>query len=334
MKTIKKIPNQRGIAIIMVLLVFFMATVIISGLMLQQHYAIKQSAYLFSTLQSQQYALGAEWRARQILSRDITAPPTGNKDIDYLGEDWAKPKNEFQIDQGELFYRIEDLQGRFNINNVAQGGDWVERFQSLLAALEIDPKYAQRYVDWIDADSDTAGANGAEDNEYLLLKPPYRAANRLMSDVSELRLLGMKEKEYQALLPYVSVLPVGTPVNVNTASDRVLRALAPGISGVAIDLIKSQQRKGMSTVDDFLQMDGVPASLQNDGSLSVETNYFAVYTEVNFNERHTELKSMLYRDASGNIRLLQRDFSIPPTMSGDDQNTGADQSDNPGLSHE
>lgn len=329
----RRVPhNQQGVAIIMVLVVFFMATVIMSGVMLQQHYSIKQSAYLFSTLQSQQYAIGAEIRARQILYRDITTPANGNKEMDYLSEAWATPKNEFPIENGKLLYHIEDLQGRFNINNVAKGGVWIERFQSLLASLEINPKYAQRLVDWLDQDSESSGANGAEDGDYLFLKPAYRAANQPITDVSELRLLGMKEKEYQALLPYITALPAETPININTASSRVLRALAPELSGAVLNAVLQEQQKGMDSVDDFLRMDGVPASLQNDGSLSVASDYFAVTSEVLFNDRHTELKSVLYRDDSGNIKLLSRDFSVNAGLT-DDEATDQKPTDSPGIEH-
>lgn len=319
MKPIKSHNKQQGVAIIMVLLVFFMATVIISGILLQQRYAIKQSAYLFSTLQSEQYAFGAESLARQILYRDAT-DANNKKEVDYLGEAWAVPKNIFPIDQGELFYRIEDLQGRFNLNNLVEGPEWVERFQLLLASLQINTAYAQRLADWMDEGSETSGASGAEDNEYLLLTPPYRTANQTIKDVSELRLLlGMKEKEYQTLLPYVTALPTSTSINVNTVSTNLLRALAPELSGATLEAIVAQQRKGFTSVDDFLGLDGMPASLKDDGALSVATQYFAVYAEVHFDDRHTQLKSMLYREASGNIRLVSRDFSISATMNNEEE---------------
>ena len=306
--------KQRGVAIIMVMLVFFMATVIISGILLQQHYAIKQSAYLFSTLQSEEYAIGAEARARQILYRDAT-DANNKKDVDYLGEGWAVSKNVFPIDQGELFYRIEDLQGRFNVNNLVEGQEWVDRFQFLLGSLQLNTAYARRLADWMDADSETSGANGAEEDEYLSLKPPYRTANQTIQSVSELRLLlGMTEKEYQTLLPYVSALPKSTPININTVSPQVLKALAPDISGAVLESIVAQQKKGFMSVDDFVNLDGVPPSLKNDGTLGVSTQYFAVYAEVHFDGRDTELKSVLYRQASGNIRLISRDFSLDAMM--------------------
>lgn len=322
MKLIKNHRKQRGVAIIMVLLVFFMAAVIISGILLQQHYAIKQSAYLFSTLQSEQYAFGTEARARQILYRDAT-DANNTKGIDFLGEEWAAPRNEFPIDQGKLFYRIEDLQGRFNLNNLVEGPEWVTRFQMLLATLQINTAYAQRLADWMDEDSETSGGSGAEDNEYLLLTPPYRTANQTIKDVSELRLLlGMKEKEYQALLPYVSALPTSTSININTVSPRLLRILAPEMSGVVLESIVGQQkRKGFNTVEEFLVLDGIPASLKDNGTLGVSTQYFAVYTEVLFDDRRTELKSVLYRQSSGNIRLVSRDFSQNIMM---DQDESAD----------
>jgi type II secretory pathway component PulK len=54
----------------------------------------------------------------------------------------------------------------------------------------------------------------------VLAQPAYRAANRELKDVSELRLLlDMNEAGYQHLLPSVSALPADAVLNVNTACD-------------------------------------------------------------------------------------------------------------------
>src|SRR5690606_39085646 len=87
--------------------------------------------------------------------------------------------------------------------------------------------YAERLRDWLDPDQEASGAYGAEDNQYLLAQPPYRTANRIIADPSELRLLlGMREEHYRRLRPYVSALPSEARINVNTAGAMVLSTLA------------------------------------------------------------------------------------------------------------
>ena len=60
---------------------------------------------------------------------------------------------------GEVFGSIEDLQGRFNVNNlIDQEGRVVEeslqQFQRLLNALGLDPRFAGITADWIDSNLD------------------------------------------------------------------------------------------------------------------------------------------------------------------------------------
>ncbi len=61
--------------------------------------------------------------------------------------------------------------------------------------------------DWLDADANPS-LDGAEDEYYAAQAPAYRAANRAMSSVSELRAVAnMTPEIYQALLPWVTVWP-------------------------------------------------------------------------------------------------------------------------------
>ena len=52
------------------------------------------------------------------------------------------------------------------------------RFVLLLRALEIEPKIVPAILDWLDPDQDTSFPNGAEDDYYSKLNPPYRTADR------------------------------------------------------------------------------------------------------------------------------------------------------------
>ena len=90
-------------------------------------------------------------------------------------------------------------------------------------------------IDWIDAD-DVRLRGGPEDDYYQRQEPPYRAANRPIFSVDELRLVeGFDIALVDALRNYVSVYPfapggcgnklVGCGVNLNTAPPHVLAAL-------------------------------------------------------------------------------------------------------------
>ncbi len=146
---------------------------------------------------------------------------------DHLGESWAMGLPTLPVEGGTIKVSIEDAQSRFNLNSIG-GTDPtslanLQLLQRLLDVLQLDPQLANAVADWIDPNSD-ARAGGAEDIDYLNLNPPYRAANRPMASVDELRLIrGFDAKTVAALLPYVTVLPAVTnDINVNTASPVVL----------------------------------------------------------------------------------------------------------------
>jgi len=95
---------------------------------------------------------------------------------------------------------------------------------------------AASLLDWIDED-DVRQDGGAEDEVYQGLDPPYRAANRPLLSLDELRLVdGFDGALVDALRPYVTVYPIaGTGgVNLNTAPSWVLAQLTRGsdVSGM------------------------------------------------------------------------------------------------------
>ena len=90
-------------------------------------------------------------------------------------------------------------------------------------------------LDWIDPD-ESRRLNGAESEDYLLRKPAYRAANRPLQSLEELRLLEIWEDEFfdengvpnelfAKLDSMVSVISSGA-ANVNSSSQPVLELIA------------------------------------------------------------------------------------------------------------
>lgn len=154
--------------------------------------------------------------------------------------------------------QIEDLQARFNINNLVQNGKpqtlYIERFKRLLRNIELNEDMAAVIVDWLDSNVET-GFSGAEDNEYLNLTPPYRTANQAMADVSELLLIkGVDFEAYEKLRPFVCVLQSESEINVNTASAEVLSSIVKDISlEDAKSLIEDRNKDVHEKLEDFLQ---------------------------------------------------------------------------------
>lgn len=303
--------KQRGVALITVLLVVAIATVVTAGMIARQQLSIRSSSNQLSARQAWHYALGGEALAQALLARDLKQS-AGNpsRKVDHLREAWARKQAPFEVDDGRVSVQIEDLAGRFNLNslvvNQLENPVARQRFERLLVALKIDPLFAVRLVDWLDKDQQTSAGSGAEDNEYLLLQPAYRAANRRLQDVSELRLLlELSERDYRRLLPYVSALPENTPLNVNTASALVLTTLADNISlAKAQALVQGRGAEGYRTAGAFTDnVSGVDVN-----SVAVSSDFFQVRSEVQLGTRKRVLVSVLQRESDGRVQVLQRDL--------------------------
>jgi general secretion pathway protein K len=311
--------RQRGMALITVLLVVALVTVVSAGIIARQQLSIRSSANQLHVRQAWHYALGGETLAKAILQRDLRGGDP-RVPIDHLGEAWAQPRAPFALDEGgALRVQISDPSGRFNLNSLLRQGQpneaAVAQFRRLLLGLQIEAPYAERLLDWLDADDQPSGGYGAEDNQYLLAQPAYRAANRALQDVSELRLLlEMTEADYQRLLPYVSALPADATLNVNTASARVLASVAEGLSlSTAQGLVAARGSEGYRDLPSFTaQLGGLQVQSQG---LAVGSQYFQVLSEVTVGERRQVLRSTLQRANDGQVYVLARDLGqggMPP----------------------
>ena len=304
---------QRGVALITVLLVVALVTVVGAGLIARQQLAIRSSGNLLTHNQAWHYALGGELLAKAILREDLRQGDP-RQPLDHPAEPWAQPMKPFPFDDGgTLYLRIEDAGGRFNLNALAlpdnAGLQAFGQFQRLLRLLDIDEPYAERLRDWLDEDEQVS-PGGAEDNDYLLLDPAYRAANRALAEVSELRLLlDMNEAHYRHLLPHVTALPLDARLNLNSAGPLVLASLVDGLSPqLAQGLIVAREAQGFASVEAFITQLGAAGQTVVGQPLAVGSQYFRVIGEVELAGRRQVLVSLVRRDSDGALTVLSRDL--------------------------
>jgi general secretion pathway protein K len=305
--------GQRGVALITVLLVVALVTVVGAGLIARQQLAIRSSGNLLVHNQAWHYALGGELLAKAILREDLRRGDP-RQPLDHPAEPWAQPMKPFPFDEGgTLQLRIEDASGRFNLNALAlpdnAGLQAFAQFQRLLRLLDIDQPYAERLRDWLDEDEQVS-PGGAEDNDYLLLQPAYRAANRVLVEPSELRLLlDMTDVDYRRLLPHVTALPLDARLNLNSAGPLVLASLAEGLSPqLAQGLVVAREGQGFASVESFIAQLGAAGQTVVGQLLAVGSQYFRVIGEVELAGRRQVLVSLLRRAADGRLTVLSRDL--------------------------
>ena len=232
--------RARGVALITAILITAITGSLAAGLAWDNALDVRRTMVLLFHEQGTQVALGAESWIRNILRDDGIDSQT-----DHLGELWASELPGLPVDndsvQGVVIGKIDDLQGRFNVNNlIGSDGkvdqDILEQFQRLLVILDIDPRIAGITADWIDEDQEVGFPDGAEDSTYTSLTPSYRAFNRPLVNVTELLSLdGMDKASFDILLPHVTALPGRTLINVNTATPAVLQSLDENLDASAIE---------------------------------------------------------------------------------------------------
>jgi len=300
---------QNGVALITALLVTAIATIAAVSMMARQHLDLRRSENIFAADQAWLFATGIESWAMKVLERDRSDNKT-----DHLGEDWATVLPPITVEGGVVAGRLEDLQGRFNLNNLvneegASQAD-IDMLKRLFDELDIDNQRVQAIVDWVDKDQEASFPDGAEDNVYLGREPSYRTADRIMADPSELLLIdGITLEDYQALSPFVCTLPARTAVNVNTAPAEILQALVPGMeAGDAEQLVSEREDNPFISVGDFNKHALVAKYLNNkapddnkkmaDG-MTVSSDYFLLTAAARYGLAEVSMASVINRDNDG-----------------------------------
>ncbi len=301
--------RQRGVALITAILITALVSSVALNLAWDNALDMRRTMTLLYRDQAVQVALGAESWIQSILSDDLA-----ETDTDHLGEIWASdlPGLPVQSDvvQGELFGAMEDLQGRFNINNlIDQDGEVdelaLEQFQRLLIALELDPRFAGIAADWLDANQDAGFPDGAEDAIYTGFVPAYRTPNVPITHATELAALeGMDKESFDTLAPHIVALPGRTGINVNTATAAVLQSLDENLTASDVEsLISEREDGGFADVQNTFSTLVAPEILPQ---LEETTSYFQLRLVVQIATVRIIYFSTLQRGANGQVVPILR----------------------------
>ncbi|MEO6699383.1 MAG: type II secretion system minor pseudopilin GspK [Paraperlucidibaca sp.] len=324
--------KQRGVALLTMLLIAALATVLVTTIIERQARVQRELAGELQLDQVAQYNHGAALFAMAALREDGRQGML----VDHPGEDWAQPFPPFPVPGGLILPALSDAQARFNLNSLVTGGSVNQSaqffYRRLLSQLLLPPELADSLVDWLDADSQPLSAAGAEDDYYLRLDVPYRAANRALSTFDELRLVrGYNRETMRALSAYVTVLPTAaTKMNVNFISPGILEALVPGLAPAsAVELLKSRPAAGWKSLAEFLDnpvFNGVSSDVRAvlTALLDVRSRYFELYTRVRFGDRERLQWTLIARRTSRllDVIAVERNPSWVPDIKPPPENSG------------
>jgi len=298
--------RQRGVALLVALLVVALATVLIAGLIDRGELGFVRTRNQLLEAQAQAYAQGLESYAARVLQQDWAA--NGGSSSDSNSSVWAVPLPPTPVLNGLISATMHDRNGCFNLNNLVDANGqanapWPDKFRLLLTALRLDPNLAGAVVAWMNVQP------GIEDPYYLSQPVAYREAKRGFVHVSELRLVkGVSGSIYAALAPHVCALPPGTRINVNTATPPVLMTLnGVGTLQVAQRIWQEGHANYTSLADLDSIVHGVEAENRYYGVLST---YFVARGDITLDGLPFTFYSLIERrlgsGADGGIRVLAR----------------------------
>ncbi len=328
--------RQRGVALIIALILVALATILATKLTFDGWLERRRTQGVLAAEQALHFGLGAE-----ALAADALTQSANNQQVT-LNQPWAQPTQPLPLTPpndpegepiGTLQGALEDLEGRFNLNNlgaVINGPTGtepdplpLEQFQRLLVSLNLEPKWAGIARDWITATDVASSPDGAKDAVYTSQTPPYRTGEWPMLSPSELmNLPGFGADRYRKLAPYVTALP-GTAVKVNicTASAFVLESIAKGLNGEysgSPDLLVTERKTGCFPEPQAFQRIVAGADPKNAAAIQNrvygdKSTYFRLTTRVTLGTTDFTLYSLLKVTSSGGgkVTTLLRTFGTP-----------------------
>ncbi|MBQ0771962.1 MAG: type II secretion system minor pseudopilin GspK [Sphingomonadales bacterium] len=267
--------KERGAALLTVLLLVAVIAILAAHGIDRLAGATKLASNARELSQAKAYLIAAESIGMESAEQIVSASP--GRTVNLGG--WNGREQKFPVPGGIITATLADGGNCFNINSLVtqqqeilsarpEGLAQFSRLMIMLGILDGDAAdIAESVGDWIDSDN-IASPRGAEDQYYLQQENPYRTANALIVDVSELRTIkGVTDDIFVRLAPWICALPTSdlSPININTL--RPEQAILLAMMGKApSDLIPARQflgrrpELGYASLNDFWAQ-SYPASL-------------------------------------------------------------------------
>ena len=212
-----------------------------------------------------------------------------------------------KFEGAEYQVAIQDESAKINLNTVGE-----EQLRTLMAAVGINKVDADiitdSLMDWRDADN-LHRPNGAEDDYYQTLNPPYKAKNGRMDTVEELLLVRGVTRDYYyghaertpegtagfryGLSRYFTVYSTNPRINVNYADVEVLMSV-PGMTlQIAQQIYERRKTKPFVNLEEVMRT--VPGVQGPNTMALLSTDQTQVYT----------LTASAHRENSKAVRVIR-----------------------------
>lgn len=310
-------PRDRGAALMTAMLTVALVATFAAAALWQQWRSVEVETAERARVQSAWILTGALDWARLLLREDARSGGP-----DHLGEPWAVPLEEARLSsflaadrnataeagpevlEAFLSGQITDLQSRLNVTNLIENGRPSERdlrsFARLFELLGLPGNQLDRLTENLRFALDTSGANRSSPMAPLLPQ-----------QVQQLVWLGIPDHTVTVLRPHVTVLPMRTPVNLNTASAEVIYASLEDLGMAdAQRLVAARERSHFRSLADA--RNAIASTDPDFGVMvaGVASRFFEVRSRLRLDRLTVEEHAVVQRDGL-EIRILRRQRGAP-----------------------
>lgn len=314
--------NNRGIALIVVIL---MITVVVA-LTLELNKSTRFSIYEAANLADQ---IRLSYVAKSGFNLGVAMLLNDKNTFDALNEDWAIPeivqaKSAGLFDDESLQINITDESGKIPVNKLVNGNVYNVDMKELLIRLLNQPEFGltQQKVseivdsikDWIDSDDMITG-DGAESAYYKTRDTPYASKNKPLDCIDELLMIKSITREIYygtrdapGIRMFLTVYDGDGRININTAPKAVLRAFF-GISTDTADQLDAYRKLEGRDLSDpawFRNISAMADIPVNMGLITTKSNYFEISAAGRQDDMVGQVSGVIRRQAdhSKGIELL------------------------------
>ena len=307
--------RQHGAAILAAMLTVVLVATFASAALWQQWRSVEIERAERARVQAAWILVGALDWSRLILREDARAGGA-----DHLAEPWAVPLQEARLstflaaennvasnadaalDAQDAFLsgQIIDAQSRMNVYNLAQASadaiDDVLAFGRLFEALGLPSQELSLLIN----------------NLHTALDPNAENAPLMPQRVEQLAWLGLSPDTVARLAPYITLLPVRTPVNINTASAEVLLASVRGSDMAGVQkLMVTRQNNHFQSLSDAARVLG-PDFRFDSNQCGIASSFFEVRGRLRLDQTLVQERSLVQRQGTSVKTLWRERASVPP----------------------
>ena len=323
--------TQGGAAILTAMLTVVLVASLASATLWQQWRGVEVEAAERSRTQSAWVLVGALDWARLILRED------GRKGgADHLAEPWAVPLAQARLstflaaDRSDalaaeemqaafLSGQIVDLQSRLNVTNLVVNGQAdtagqlaFERLFRTLNLPEAELQTMTLLLAQAQAARPSSAIGRAQRANGATAASAVNDANATLwpQTLDQLAWVGLSAPTLARLRPFITLLPVRTPVNLNTAPAEVIFASVAGLDlADANRLVQARTNRHFATLAEASEALGKAAAVLSDSLHSVNSRFFEVQGTLRMDQVEVQEQSVVQRDGL-DVKTLWRQRGV------------------------